>query len=901
MGRNLVGYFSKLGDCENTKYSVKIISDSASNKYEEIYLAGESPFVVSYESSTTPFDPIRLSRASINVVANDYLLDVFSHDAHGTKVVLTNESTSVIEWVGFLTNNLLNMPQDSCNYESFTLEAQDCLYTLEKYNYKTIGDKKSIVTFSQILGQIADKCELINTMYIDGSMARSNGSYINMNSLTISEQNLFSSDTDESWNLKEVLEELCRYCGYTALQYKDGLYLFDIQYYSSCTWQGNTSNTSKYGFKYTKKKGWTTYESAGSLGVTNGVTLRKELVMGNGSDISLETIYNKIQVKDSFYEINHLIPDFFEDSLLTNRKGDFWNSDMIYNSGYFNYINGKGKSKKEEKDENSHVYYIRRFDHENYENIYRDSSTLAVVEPNDFIKITNAYTSIDYIGTNSATYNVSAVITNKDDKSHVILVESRLRFEWYDGQHHMEDYGEGKDSKNFTLASGESKTIQLSCTASFNEDYMHSIATDTWYKLDGGTKAYGITYEAGEYTTECIGATIVDLATFDKPIPSQKYNYETDSNISFNRYIMIRQADKPDRMHPYAEWLFNNNITKLKDSQIESVFPKIMGLKSGYSNPMIVDDKAYIAIDTNAIYERYDVQYINPDWTSENSKAKGSLGWFSKQQEITTVSPALIFKLRIGNKYWSSNGWTTTDSCFVVNLGVDATNNGDTDFTGWWNKDHSALNNVSWTEWAGVRGYKIPLTEDIDFSKDIEFDIMMPSKIQKLSDNTGHSGMNNYCWINALDLRVATLMSENYDNADVIYENIINEGSVNTLADIQCKFTSYPGNGMHSYSNVALDGRLITKDTNGNIKNGIKKHGLDNIVNLPEENIIKAYANQYGSPTIKQTMTLVDTISPFTLIKDPTLGKYFAILGGEIDYALGRQKLNLIEIKKWNN
>ena len=109
MARNLIGYFGGGDDC--TQYSIKIIANPTSSVFEEIYLSGDSPVVVTYDTSNTPFDPIRASRATITVVADNKLLDVFSSDAHGTQVILTNTSTGKAEWVGYLTPNLLNMPK----------------------------------------------------------------------------------------------------------------------------------------------------------------------------------------------------------------------------------------------------------------------------------------------------------------------------------------------------------------------------------------------------------------------------------------------------------------------------------------------------------------------------------------------------------------------------------------------------------------------------------------------------------------------------------------------------------------------------------------------------------------------------------------------------------------------
>ena len=150
-----------------------------------------------------------------------------------------------------------------------------------------------------------------------------------------------------------------------------------------------------------------------------------------------------------------------------------------------------------------------------------------------------------------------------------------------------------------------------------------------------------------------------------------------------------------------------------------------------------------------------------------------------------------------------------------------------------------------------------------------------------------------------MKLNFTTRDSENYDTADVLYENIIDSGSVNTLSDVTCKLTTYPGNGMHSYSTIGgYDKRVLT---------GIKKTAYDDDFHKPEELIIMAYTNQYKTPTVKQTMTLAyegganDRIGPMSRLKDLTLdGKYFTILGQTIDFANGSQEVTMIESKPYS-
>ena len=898
MARNLIAYFGGKQTCK--AYRVKIIADSSSNNFEEIYLAGDSPFVVTYDTSRTPFDPIRFSRASINVVADNKLFDIFSSDSHGTQVILEKEDNNEIMWVGYLTNNLLQMPQDSCGYETFTLEAQDCLYTLDKFDYKTIGSKKSIVSFKQILIEILNTCGLFNSMFVDGTMHRPNGSYIEMGALTISEQNFFSSDTDEPWNLREVLEEMCKYCGYTAMQYKDRLCLFDMQSHVDSEVLSDEIGLQTNGFRYLKSDNWSyTFGSFFDMGVIT--TLRQDIIKGSQADVSLETLFNKIEVKDSFYEIDHFIPDIYEDNLLENRSGEFWKSNYIGYTGKFTYLNKKGKAEKEEKNENEHVYYQRRFDHKNYESIYRHPITLQEVNLTGGIRVTNLdYSQQNNLVNHTGTYDVTATLTNMTSTSKSVVVKATLEYTWWNGSSNQ--YQSDIDRQTINLGSGSSVNISLHCDSYWDGRYEQKVIYKSDYTVDGVN--YDMTDIDG--SDKYIGGTVVDLATFEKPMDTNKYNYETESNINFDRYLMIRQKDKPIRQHPYGGWIFMDDLTPLKDNQIESVYPAVFKLKDGYTNPMIIDDNAYIALDATGIWERYDVPYINPDWTHQNTNL-GGLGLFNKTSSITTITPALIFKLQIGDKYWSTqSGWTTTDCCFVVKMGTDKTDKDDVDFTEWWNEDHPVLNNIEWTDWAGCHGYKIPLDPSFDFTQDIKFQVHLPSKMQVVTTGYDHSGMNNYCWIKDLKIDFTTKDSEVYDLSDIIYENVINSGSVNTLSSVNLKITTYPGHGMHSYSNVALDGQLLT---------GFRKEGLYNPnyepvdeedarnygVNKPEENIIKAYANQYSTATIKQDITISDYISPFSRIKDPSLdGKYFGIIGATIDYANESQRVSLIETKKWH-
>lgn len=79
------GYFNSIYD--KKRYTVQIQTQGTTTDI----LLGESPFIVSYEGDTTIYKPLKLSSATITVVHNDYLFDIYNATAQGTKVSLLNE------------------------------------------------------------------------------------------------------------------------------------------------------------------------------------------------------------------------------------------------------------------------------------------------------------------------------------------------------------------------------------------------------------------------------------------------------------------------------------------------------------------------------------------------------------------------------------------------------------------------------------------------------------------------------------------------------------------------------------------------------------------------------------------------------------------------------------------
>lgn len=847
----------------------------------EVSLAGDSPVVIKYETIESPFEPIMKSRCTINAVSSDYFFDLYGDDIQHTRVEVLNNDSGELVWGGFLTNNLLNVGQDDC-YNNVTLEAIDCLSTLDYLDYAPISGKKQIVSFQDILddvllslgGQIQHVC-------VDTTMKISGNTYINMSELKISEQNFFSSDTDEPWKKLEVLQEMCRWCGYTAVQWKDTLYLYDRQAHTGMEWTASSA-VNMVCMSQLTSFGPSDMEHTNTANTVYCYDINGTNIKGAGSDISLKTIYNTVTVEDNFYEIGDFIPDIYEDDMLENVLGDFWLSEeqtqIKYGPLMTNipvdlqvmdpvYINKKG-NRDMDKNNMEKDFYQRRFKHKWYSTIYRWPHSLAVTEPLDLgwycntFQIEGAYhgfTTVYWV------YNYT-----DEDKT----VTCTMTCEGY------------STSTTHTIPANGMESFYLHILdVAHNFDDMPAIKIG-----DYGPYVYP-DYIYRSYTRGYVAGHIVDLCAVAKGNTSQ-YNFEPESKRNFDRYVMISQMDEPNGMYS------NPRYSGFSSTQLNAFFPEVLTLNSGWTKPIIINDQCYLTINGGAIFERYAyMDYINPDWTKECTGHRQDYNvnyWtlWGGSTEIYTTPPCLVFKLKIGDYWWNGSGWTTTERPFYVDLHTPTDDDGFIDFADWWNDTHEVINNVPWTDFTGVDGYKIPLTGvTFDFNSDIEFSICLPGKIQTYNGGLTHNGMNNYCYIKDFEMGFATKGMENYDLADVIYENVIDEYSVNTLSDITLKFTTYPGEGQHSYSNVGYQGGLI--DT-------CIKVGLDDQANKMEENIIKAYVNQYNTNTIEENMTIDLLATPLSRLKDTENGKYFHVCGMDINLAEGRQTVNMVESKKWS-
>lgn len=853
---NYIGYFKSLKDIT---YSVRFITDKYSEDYEEIALGGESPFVVNYDTSDTPFDGIRTSTASITIVHDTYLEDILFAHPFDTIVELHNDTANKTEWVGYLQNNLLNQGYEDC-VETITFNANDCLLHSQYLPYQLYmaNGRKIIVTIKHLIEQLTDFTPL--TGYYWGATKRVAGELLLPDYAKISEMNFFSSDTDKAWSMKEIIEEICKYFGYTCMQIGSELYFIDYNYYTRL----NAMPMYHYCDANSYVGQSTTIGSVKSINSSN--------YMGSGGQISFTQAYNKIKVNCSYSEAEQIIPSLFDDDKLTNLYvGENTCHNVSKSMWYPYYVNASGDKVVDENEyQEKLLYYNRLYSHKNYISHYYNDDLSELTNPYDIIDFEVA--GYEEIYDEALGYYTSAMVMVNcynylsDDKK-----DYTIKF-WYGD----------------STTTGGVYSATTTCRAEAHSDVSVQVwvtgmqkeaSSKTWsIEVNGRGYTWGNPDDVNSYpyrtslTKQYAGATIVDLAE----VEADSKETGTQADISFEKYLCISQRNLPSNYTgsttPTAAWLDAN-------------CPTILELNLATSPAIIIPSGTFLAIDLNAILERHPYRdYIYSKWNSINSGGSN----------VKTYNPNIVLKLGIGGMFWNGTSWVN-DSNVAFQLPFMPNNIYKEDGTiidkvQSWNTTLSVKNQVSWREWTGASGYRIPLNNSVDLSGNVTFEIKMPFKMQQDSRGGYQDCYNYYTWLSDINIQLVGNKQIEKKN-DAVYENVIDDDNVNTMSDIDLKINTYD-NGILSYSYASFRDNLIES---------ICEYGIKNEYQLPEHNIVEKYYHQYSTATKSESLTLDLNINAYDKVNDTYWdGERFIVLRQNIDYMYDRQSVDIMQIKEWN-
>jgi hypothetical protein len=275
---------------KETTYLVEIQKEGYEGEVIELTGNGESPFSVEIDDEEFLYTPTRFSTATIRIVGNDYLQSLYSTKYQQYRVIFRREG--VIIWTGFVKPELYTQDYTSTK---FVLEIQciSAMSTLEYISYKKAEDNYSFVSLWYLLKRcVTESRGIYSAVYVPHVYAKNVEDYQKLanvlESMTVSEQNFFDED-DKAMNLKEVIEEICKFLNWTCVDWLGELYFVDIDH------------NGKY-CKYTP--------DFSSFSMESGNNLSVQEIQFSGSDHTLDLLggYNKASVRTSNYNVGDIFP-----------------------------------------------------------------------------------------------------------------------------------------------------------------------------------------------------------------------------------------------------------------------------------------------------------------------------------------------------------------------------------------------------------------------------------------------------------------------------------------------------------------------------------------------------------------------------------------------------------------
>lgn len=284
------GFFRDISD---NLYKVVIITDYqqynsnlGQGQGEEITLLA-NPISIEYDSNSDDvFAPYRCSTMTVRFLQENF--DESLNNALGNNVFVTLQKEEggryKTLWVGFATPNAYNQAFINVVGDEFELECQDALSTLKHCKFKRQETKQhfTIKAYIQVaffqLGGLYKTCIYPTTPN-------------NFLDTCIPQENWFDED-NEAMSWLQILEEICKYLGFTLTTEGEDVLLLDphCEEYAQFNLQSGQLQTVTF--------------------IREESILNKEDISSNDCNISLLPSYNKVSLTAKHYPVDKKIPKF---------------------------------------------------------------------------------------------------------------------------------------------------------------------------------------------------------------------------------------------------------------------------------------------------------------------------------------------------------------------------------------------------------------------------------------------------------------------------------------------------------------------------------------------------------------------------------------------------------------
>lgn len=209
-----------------SSYVVEVYRQDYTGEVKELRGAS-SCFVVSGDDDDFIYKPIRTSTATIQVLDSDLLLDLYSINNQYAPVKLLKDG--VLEWTGYIKPEQFTQPYRPTK-QNIGVDCVSALASLENIVYKKIDDSGFVTVWQLLKELISSAAGGYRGVYIPhvyGTSSSLSGNVFER--MQLAEANF---TTDDRTNL-EVLEELCKFLGWTVHDIGGYIYFIDSDWKGS--------------------------------------------------------------------------------------------------------------------------------------------------------------------------------------------------------------------------------------------------------------------------------------------------------------------------------------------------------------------------------------------------------------------------------------------------------------------------------------------------------------------------------------------------------------------------------------------------------------------------------------------------------------------------------------------
>lgn len=288
-------YLGSFSDLNGKRYDVEIRTGNTTDR--ESIVMGGSPCIIT-SASEGLFTPIKSRSCSLEIVVTDYIMDLYDPTSRGTKVKVLEHDNNHVIFHGFMTPCEYN--QDYSNLDTITLEAIDGISTSKDFKWNNDGTYK---TFFDILLPIIRNCNYQGYLFIPEVYKKINGEFIDdsvIKKLYASSANFIDdNDAHDPWTEYEVVEEILKFLGWSLCPYGDDVWIVDYR---------SVSTDGSWYKKYDIQSG----DFIDNQYISSVIDISSIEAPGT-PNISIDDIYNKIEISDNLYKIDEISPDIGEE------------------------------------------------------------------------------------------------------------------------------------------------------------------------------------------------------------------------------------------------------------------------------------------------------------------------------------------------------------------------------------------------------------------------------------------------------------------------------------------------------------------------------------------------------------------------------------------------------------